>query len=173
MSIRPPAQSGTIATYVWLPPARLTAVTGSPNVTDDNDVPLWMMDSAAVETLVASLMVGGEGGIPIGWNTFDIDLFWTVLTGFAGTNVQWRCEGKTMAGDGALDSAGYAYWAAGNTTVAPPAAGTTKVSRVQAAVPVPAVGTELIIRLYRRGDQVADDVNIDAAVRGLLLTKAT
>lgn len=171
--IDPDAHNNASSGTLWLPPHKLVAVSGSPNLSDDNDVPLWMMDSAAVETLSTSLVVGSVAGIPPRWATFSIDLYWTVLTSFAGTNVQWRCEGKTMTGNGADQSAGWTYWTAGNTTVAPAAARITKVSTVQASVTVPAVGTELLIRIYRRGDQVADDVNIDAGVRGLMLTQVT
>lgn len=146
---------------IWLPVGEARA---NPNV-DINVITAYAVggkfDAVSIEGLVWSTF------LPTDWSTFDITIYWANFASGAG-NVVWRVQ-HIFAGAG--EHIGTGATVSANTTAAAGAEDITVVTQLQAGAS--AITTEpLYLLLQRMANDGADTLANDAAVMGMLLTKA-
>lgn len=136
---------------------------GTPTKSNNSRWPYWLLDASTQERL------GGNLIIPSGWTTVNVDLYWTNPSTDTG-DAQWI--GFIGAyGDGDSTAKGLTTITAGLTATAP-AQDTLKVTRLGSGIAITA-GSMNNLLLTREATNAADTLANDAAVLGVLISKAS
>jgi hypothetical protein len=152
-----------IRTSAWLPSVAFQVVLGSPTFVATQSSPCWTLDQSTSEAVAASLIPDYD--LP-GWTAYHANVVWTVATAISG-DVMFRWDpSETAISGGTLASA-----SGSTTTVTAPATNVLASTRVATSVAITTTSKQLALRLTRIATNVADTLNGDASVLGVLLTK--
>lgn len=147
---------------LWLPPASLATMTGTPaSAALSSTAHYLLFDAAAIEASAGSFIP------PAHWASTHVDLYWVNAVAAAG-DVVWRLDWKS-AGDGELVTGPTA--APQVTAAAPEATGTVEVTRIGSAIAY-TPGEYGLVKIQRRATDAADTLANDAGVLGILLSRA-
>ena len=145
---------------IWVGPAQLVNIGGTPAQLQVNFVPTWTLKDAANDRLGAVVQ------IPADWERGHIDLYWFNPTTSTGA-VTFRCDSQVIAPDAIMvDSAS-------GTTVIPTAAGQNVVQVTRVATNRITVGAGVVgLELLRLGADAGDTLAASVQVIGLKITRA-
>lgn len=124
----------------------------------------WLLDATVDEA------VSSSWARPASWTTVHVDLYWTNAGGGAG-NVDWSFRFDHAADGATLGVSGPGGSAEGGATSAP-ALDVLKVSRLFTGLALPSTPFTGA-RVYRAGSGATDTLPNDAAVLGVLITRAS
>lgn len=149
---------------VWVGAASMALQTGSPSQSNTVRFPNWLFDQSVEE------IVGYSVYLPQWWSSYHVDLYWTNESLQSG-NVRWQL-GYGFNGDGeSIDGATNSYGA--TTNIAAPSYRVLKVSRLTSS-PISLVTGEILAGfVYRIANNAGDTLAGDAAVLGVLFTRAS
>lgn len=123
---------------------------------------VWLLDSAATDESVSTSLL-----IPSGWNTVDIDIWWTNAGAGAG-NVRWEVGYQSRGDTETLTQT----WTATASNIAAPAQSVVKKSTIISGGAVTA-GELLGLIITRYGSNAGDTLANDAGLLGVDIRKAS
>lgn len=123
--------------------------------------PAWLLDASVAENVAAGWRV------PAGWTTVHVDVLWSNPSTGTG-DVRWSLGLDNAADGGDLAASG----SGGAAVAAAPSQAILKVTRIATSVAV-TEGNAYNVRLTRDAHIAADTLANDAAVLGVLFTKAS
>lgn len=148
---------------MWVPARAFRASVGTPaeGLVASSSQNVFLFDPTTAETAVAML------ALPSSWTSINIDLYWT-RTGTALDPVVWRVDRKNLAVGAALAGSTVGP----NVTSTPDVATATVLFAVRTNTALSVTPPLARLHISRVADDAADTLAVDAAVLGLMISKA-